>query len=255
MTNEKATGCATHSKISESTDSLPQRVYRYRALGTSWPYLLNELRGHVWCSAAQYLNDPFDGVVYTEPEQRKIVARTDGQTTKISTQYVWCVACFSETWDNPTMWANYADKFSGVCLGYDTQGLKELTSITVKNYQKNMSEGQVTAVRGAAFSPVEYPPKFPGSFKSEKDAIFTKNETWWYEQEWRFAIKYIFSGNGTGRICNMEGQLKEIIVPSHIRGANWQAIKAVRDAFCPGVTITRITPVPSERCYRRSDPM
>src|SRR5574340_35150 len=62
------------------------------------------------------LNDPFEflGVELSDPEFRKVLTETKRQ---LSTGHG--LLCFSKSWRHPMLWAHYADKHGGVCLGFD----------------------------------------------------------------------------------------------------------------------------------------
>ncbi len=67
-------------------------------------------------SCIENLNDPFEflAVKLSDPSVRQVLRNTKhrfGRTHGL--------VCFSETWRSPLMWAHYADKHKGVCLGFD----------------------------------------------------------------------------------------------------------------------------------------
>jgi len=101
---------------------------------------------------------------------------------------------------------------------------------------------------------MKYCQVLPKKFTSNEDAVFSKSDAWRYEREWRFALKQGFQDDvvaETGRSNQMEGVLEEIIVAPKIDTATLQAIRALRDAFCPNVPITKIEPVREKRGYIR----
>lgn len=235
-------------------DRTPVSLFRYRSLGASWPYLINELRGQLWLSKPEALNDPFDGCAFAPEERRQ--ARIDGRSdTKFETKYNWCVACFSETWDNPTMWANYGSSHSGVCLSYDARLLAENVGKMMDNSNTLKEQGKLAGFRDIAFDAVEYKKELPMRFVSERHAIFSKLDSWKYEAEWRIAKKSLFMDSHpdppSGTEMDVKGAIEEILCPENVKQANWQALLAVRDAFCPDVPIIRIKPVPNVRGYER----
>ena len=63
-------------------------------------------------------NDPFELnlVDSRDPERRKIVKLIE-EYHNLNTGMI----CFGATWDNPMMWAHYADKHRGVCLGFEVE--------------------------------------------------------------------------------------------------------------------------------------
>lgn len=63
------------------------------------------------------LNDPFDLIPFklTSGQHRKqlMLAREDFSALGHG------MVCFSFKWSNPVLWAHYADKHKGICLGFD----------------------------------------------------------------------------------------------------------------------------------------
>lgn len=62
------------------------------------------------------LNDPFEllGVELRDPGHRKAFRATKKQINENRG-----LICFSKTWSNPLLWGHYAEKHTGVCLGFD----------------------------------------------------------------------------------------------------------------------------------------
>lgn len=62
------------------------------------------------------LNDPFElsAADVSDPLQRQIFY---GWQNDIKDK--WGVLCFSRSWQNPVLWSHYADKYRGICLGFD----------------------------------------------------------------------------------------------------------------------------------------
>ncbi len=62
------------------------------------------------------LNDPFElmSVELPDREMRKAF-----KATKDYLNRHFGVICFSKRWSNPVLWAHYADKHRGICLGFD----------------------------------------------------------------------------------------------------------------------------------------
>jgi len=110
------------------------------------------------------------------------------------------VLCFSETYNNPLMWAHYSDSGKGFCLEFETETEKSLEWIgfKIKNFKDaffNLKSREKTSYNeeGIYLLPlfkVKYmkrPPKFidkleEGYFKYAKDII------WSYEKEWRIVV-------------------------------------------------------------------
>lgn len=62
------------------------------------------------------LNDPFEllGVDVGDRDHRAAFRETKEQINKNKG-----LICFSKSWGNPLMWGHYAEKHTGVCLGFD----------------------------------------------------------------------------------------------------------------------------------------
>lgn len=79
--------------------------------------------------------------------------------------------CFSEDWTDPVLWAHYGDRHRGICLGFDIEeGLARKVI-----YQKDRLKDEDAATKNEA---------------EILDALlYTKFESWRYEQEWRLLLK------------------------------------------------------------------
>lgn len=62
------------------------------------------------------LNDPFEMKPHSlaDTEMRRITALLEREYFPHKG-----LLCFSDNWRSPVMWAHYADKHRGVCLGFD----------------------------------------------------------------------------------------------------------------------------------------
>ena len=69
-------------------------------------------------SRVESLNDPFEFLPFdlSDPAVRKVFL---GFKTSFSSDK--CLLCFSRDWSNPVLWAHYADKHTGLCLGFDVR--------------------------------------------------------------------------------------------------------------------------------------
>lgn len=118
------------------------------------------------------LNDPFELQAYQhiDADQRSLMK---GLVQTLSKDFG--VICFSKTWKSNLMWAHYADKHRGLCLGFDIKDSGQLTKI---DYLKRRKE-------------------FPKAYKDDlssvaEDLITTclkvKSIEWKYEQEHRLRV-------------------------------------------------------------------
>lgn len=156
----------------------PDKLYRYRRTGKSLAYLLAEIKGSMWCATPETLNDLFDGLTLVEPEDGEIVYHGEGEPIHVPIKRSWLVACFSEKWENPPMWAHYS-KYTGVCLVYDLKKLKSY-----------VNAGDIIGLPGLGMGykrrleKVIYRTKLPNTNDPNK-ALMRKNIDWSYEKEWR----------------------------------------------------------------------
>jgi hypothetical protein len=113
-------------------------------------------------SILEDLNDPFELIPYdlsnkTHREEmhraRDKICRSNG------------MMCFSADWHNPVIWAHYADKHRGICLGFE---VPEDTAGCVVYIAKRL--------------PFPTPPL---SIEHSKKMLFTKYTSWEYEKEIR----------------------------------------------------------------------
>jgi len=190
--------------------TFPKIFYRYRSVGKSLGYLLSEIRGELWFSTHEYLNDPFDGLSRILPLEKEIQvpsfnSESENEIQKAIRKAGWAIACFSETSESITMWAHYAD-FNGVCLGYDSEELKASIS--------RLNEGHKWPFEPkGVFDKVNYVNQMPKEFKDYEEGLFTKIEDWKAEKEWRTAYLFNkFYGISKGReVWLTENCLKEVI--------------------------------------------
>jgi hypothetical protein len=161
---------------------LPLRLYRYRSLKEGARALARELtaikEGYLWGSPFPVLNDPMEG--YYRPSS--IIPKTDaeeineaitGFKEKIG------IICFSETYDNPLMWAHYAGNYGGICVEY--------TSFRIRRGLDDKS-------RLLRVAYVEELPRLGSSVAKDPEisarlVLSFKKMNWFYEREWRILGK------------------------------------------------------------------
>jgi len=110
------------------------RLYYMTSHEIATKYVLPERRMKL--SLFDELNDPFELQPYSLDDKvlRRIgrVLRSHFTTTSKG------LLCFSDNWRSPVMWAHYANKHKGVCLGFDVSddGLDPLVGPVVYNPQR-----------------------------------------------------------------------------------------------------------------------
>jgi hypothetical protein len=114
-------------------------------------------------SLIKTLNDPYElsAINMRDPEIRK-KARVfiDGINNRMG------MICFSSSYQSPLMWAHYADKHAGICLGFD---VSEDWFFQVE-YIKDL---------------IKFDRNFDLTESDAKKLLSAKHESWAYEQEYR----------------------------------------------------------------------
>lgn len=138
------------------------------------------------------LNDPFEflGVELSDPEFRQALTSTKRQLSDRNG-----LLCFSKSWRHPMLWAHYADKHRGICLGFDVNENKlEHVSYVNSRFQK---------------------PVNPNNKAFVGKLLYTKFAHWSYEDEYRFYISLTDQENGLYFVpFSDELMLKQVIVGS-----------------------------------------
>lgn len=119
------------------------------------------------------LNDPFEGIgqiIYNEAQSNNDFWEavesntiTDRKNELISNYRIFCT---TEHYDNSLMWAHYANKHTGFCVGYKKEDIQNIST----EFQKVTYSAQ------------------PPNIKT-KSLLFTKSKEWEYENEWRATYK------------------------------------------------------------------
>jgi hypothetical protein len=111
------------------------------------------------------LNDPFEflGADLSDPEFRKAL-----EETKVEISDTTGIVCFCRTWKHPILWAHYADRHKGICLGFEVS---------------NAYLGKVNYIDCRFPKPNVHDKEFM------KKLLFTKFRHWEYEQEYRLYIE------------------------------------------------------------------
>jgi hypothetical protein len=114
------------------------------------------------------LNDPFELMSANTSDVRQHNAL---ETFKNQTNDSKGLICFSEFWNNPVLWGHYADKHSGVALGFEVDE-ELLFKVTYENAKFDLPINTLT-------NQVECDENTLNSLLS------TKFSDWHYEDEWR----------------------------------------------------------------------
>jgi hypothetical protein len=142
----------------------PLRLYYF----TSARHGLEAIRDErIKISFIDQVNDPFEFLgLRLDREQRGVINRVK---SKMSANRG--MVCLSKDWKNPLLWAHYADKYRGVCLGFD---------VPQENYlQVRYEEERLTLQSLGIESLWEF------TECHMQTLISTKFSAWSYEQEYR----------------------------------------------------------------------
>jgi hypothetical protein len=118
------------------------------------------------------LNDPFELLPYEMKDRNRRAAL---YATRKQIAKGRGILCFSSSWRDPVLWAHYADKHRGVCLGFE------------------VPEDKCKAVRYE-----DHRLKLPSkpSLLDAEALLFTKYSNWSYEQELRVWVALNENENG-----------------------------------------------------------
>ena len=165
-------------------------VYKYYPFNDNTKDALS--KNYLFFSKASKLNDPYDtsSMLLTDefyenltkiyrnaklPKDLQIPFLK--KTFKVMDNYGIC--SFSKSEDNMHLWALYADKFSGIVVGFDEEELKDLS------YHNGIIPLMNT----------EYVKNWPRSYKSD-----TFNYSFYNGEHQTYQIRHCFEGNESGRI-------------------------------------------------------
>ncbi len=117
------------------------------------------------------LNDPFElmGVNLADKRHRKLFREAREQIDKTQG-----IICFSESWKNPLLWGHYAEKHTGIALGFE---IPEKLLLRVR-YREKLAAVQLDARTGQ-----------PTKEFIDKLAL-TKFKDWQYENERRLVVPF-----------------------------------------------------------------
>jgi hypothetical protein len=182
----------------------PKHLYHF----TTSKFALDDLRNkRLKIAQLDDLNDPFElkSVNLCDPVNARAfdgIEQLDFEGYKAALARRFGVLCFSECKTDVLLWAHYADRHKGICLGFDVSG------------------GQ------AKFGRVQYmKERFP--FPKNLDIEFswkllsTKFQAWEYEKEWRafLELKDGVWNEGAGRVLYFADFGPELMLQEVILGA------------------------------------
>lgn len=176
------------------------RVYYMTSHAVAAEHILPERRMKL--SLFDDLNDPFELLPYALSLGE---ARTVSRVLQSSIAKKMGLICFSDNWRSPVMWAHYADKHRGICLGFDVP-----------------DEGPESALKRVDYSPerlkltLNMQEDFRGINHDVIRAVLcTKSAEWAYEREWRALANLTTKDPESGHYYVAFGedlQLREVIL-------------------------------------------
>jgi hypothetical protein len=131
------------------------------------------------------LNDPFELKPYTL-EDKDLRKFTDTLEREYFSRRG--ILCFSDNWRSPVMWAHYAEKHQGVCLGFDVAN--DVDDPTVRQVEYNPERVRFMLDRDKEL--------FGMDEHFIHTLLYTKAREWSYEREWRVIANLQQKDEGTG---------------------------------------------------------
>ncbi|MDC0598468.1 DUF2971 domain-containing protein [Gammaproteobacteria bacterium] len=159
--------------------------------------LSNLVNKRIKISLLNELNDPYEflGIDLSDKEFRRAFQAGRDEAEKMSG-----VICFSKSWKNPLMWAHYANKHTGMCLGFDVPDEHIIEVEYVSNLLKPVINMNL---------------KYGGLEESYFKKVFNlKFKDWKYEKEVRVLVPKEEKHPSGYYFMDFEGniELKEIIL-------------------------------------------
>jgi hypothetical protein len=139
----------------------------YYMTGAKWAEIILKER-RLKLSRFNESNDPFELnlIDSRDPRRREVVRMVADYHTRNTG-----MICFGKDWGNPVMWAHYAEKHSGVCLGFAI----EPSVLSKVDYTDTKIDVEIGV----------HLPKGGLSIDLLNRVLLTKSTSWEYEQEWR----------------------------------------------------------------------
>lgn len=155
-------------------------------------------------------NDPFELnlIDSRDPRRRKIVKMIEEYHNQRTG-----MICFSTVWNNPMMWAHYADKHKGLCLGFDVED-HLVSNVEYTDEKLNVEFGAHLPNHGL-------------SAELLNNVLITKSKVWAAEQERRVFASLTNPDPKSGLYYTDFGsqiQLRSVIIGHR---CTWTTAKAV----------------------------
>jgi hypothetical protein len=168
------------------------------------------------------LNDPFEllGVNLGNKKDRKAFRKTKEEIDRNQG-----IICFSKNWKNPLIWGHYAEKHTGIALGFDVPDDLLLSMV----YKKKLTK-------------IELNPKTGKPAKAFVDSLIcTKFKDWVYEEEVRLTLQLDHDSVEAGMYFepfSLKLQLREVVLGPKCELPTKRIRKLVAD-YNPTVTVIK----------------
>lgn len=131
------------------------------------------------------LNDPFELKPHTlvDKELRRLTGELEREYFSRKG-----ILCFSDNWKSPVMWAHYAEKHYGVCLGFDVAS--DVNDPTVRQVEYNPERVTFMLDREKKLFGIDE--------HFIHTLLYTKAQEWAYEREWRVIASLEHQDETTG---------------------------------------------------------
>jgi hypothetical protein len=192
------------------------RLYYMTSHEVAIEHILPERR--VKLSLFPDLNDPFELKPYVLAD--KLLRRVN---LALERQYFGKkgILCFSDNWQSPVMWAHYADKHKGVCLGFDIGELNGEPLAYPVSYSAERLQFQIDQEKDLLGIDERY----------VRALLYTKAQQWSYEREYRIVANLELRDEKTGHYYVDFGaqlQLREVVLGARNEMPVGQMAKLVR---------------------------
>jgi hypothetical protein len=139
------------------------RVYHFLQADHAHDDLRN---GHVKVATINDLNDPFEALSCALPTRAD---RQQFRGIKNRIHDAYGILCFSAGWSNPVLWSHYADRHSGICLGFDVPS-QSLMQVQYTDKRDDLTPGLIR--------------------RSDVHCVLLRRKyhDWQYEREWRMIL-------------------------------------------------------------------
>ena len=149
------------------------RAYYFTSQKIAMEHVLPERRMKL--SLVHEMNDPFEllSAQLTEKDVRKLSKTLHAHWTKTKG-----VICFIDNMRSPLMWAHYAEKHNGMCLGFEIPALPD-------DWDNSIIRPMMYETKRLKFELAKIQASVDDRMAFIRALLHTKAEDWGYEREYR----------------------------------------------------------------------